>query len=770
MTDTSASAWSDAALRLLAQAGRVLHASLDLSDVLADLGTLLVPAVVDAVIVQLADPITREVTGEFAQALPDQQELLGRYLSRFAPALRPGSVLRQTIETGQPTLVAEVTESDRRAWVAAPEQLRELAAFPVSAVYTVPLIARGRVLGGIGFMMTTSGRRFGSPERLLADELASRAALAIDTVQLLELHESTEDAFRRSEQLARERLDELETVYATAPVGLCVLDADLRYRRINRRLAEINGFSPEAHLGRTVQEMIPSVADLLVPEFRRVLETGEPILNREFSGEVPSAPGEIRTWVEQVYPMRDRSGAIIGLSVVAEDITDRKRAEEALTASRRELETVLAQMPSGVVIVRAPDGHVLVANERVGEIWRQPVATDASGALTGAFEATFPDGRKVDDRMWPLARALFDGETVNGEELRIVRGDGTAAWLLVSAAPVRIGGETVAAVVTFEDITHIREAARRLREANRLEAVGRLAGGLAHDFNNQLQTVAGFAELVRRDPGLTDRSRSDLSEIIHTAGQMAELTRQLLAFSRKQVLAPETLDLNAVIAEAEPILGRLIGSAAELVIEARPEPCWVRVDRAQLFQVLITLATNARDAMKRGGRLTLATSVRRLDEPLVRGAVRLDPGSYVHLSVADSGRGLGPEQLRYIFEPFFGTGEEGREGGLGLAAVQGVVLQSGGQIWAESSPGRAPASPSHCRKRRPPRSRPAPPRTPRPRRRWPAGVSSSSKTKTWSGRSSLARSSSMDTRSSRHRTGEKRCPASPSSRAPSTCW
>ncbi|MBA3259282.1 MAG: response regulator, partial [Gemmatimonadales bacterium] len=213
------------------------------------------------------------------------------------------------------------------------------------------------------------------------------------------------------------------------------------------------------------------------------------------------------------------------------------------------------------------------------------------------------------------------------------------------------------------------------------------AGGIAHDFNNQLQGVSGFANFVAQDRGLGVSARRDLEEIQKATERMAGLTRQLLAFSRQQVLQPETLDLNAAVADGQSLLQRLIGTNIEMVLELLPQPLWVRADRAQLLQVVMNLAINARDAMPDGGRLTLRTAVHEVSghEPMsAEGTTQ--PGRYAQLAVIDAGVGIPPADLPHIFEPFFTTKEIGQGTGLGLATVYGIVSQSHGYIWVESEP------------------------------------------------------------------------------------
>jgi signal transduction histidine kinase/CheY-like chemotaxis protein len=234
----------------------------------------------------------------------------------------------------------------------------------------------------------------------------------------------------------------------------------------------------------------------------------------------------------------------------------------------------------------------------------------------------------------------------------------------------------------------LKRTQERLVQSQRLEAVGRLAGGVAHDFNNLLGVIIGHAELARRAAAEDPAVRARLDEVLAAAQRAAQLTRQLLAFSRRQVLEPRVLDLNAEVAELEPMLHRLIGDDVTLVLRLSPALGRVRADPGQIGQVLLSLASNARDAMPDGGTLTIETHDVELDEAYAREHVPLVPGSYVEIRVSDEGCGMDASVREHLFEPFFTTKPEGGGPGLGLSTVYGIVKQSGGYVWVESAPGR----------------------------------------------------------------------------------
>ena len=272
-------------------------------------------------------------------------------------------------------------------------------------------------------------------------------------------------------------------------------------------------------------------------------------------------------------------------------------------------------------------------------------------------------------------------------EFQGVRRDGTLIWVetLMSVTSWRHG---TALLATFVDVTERKRLEDHLRQSQKMEAIGRLAGGVAHDFNNLLTVISGRAQIELLRPELSGPSRRNIDLIAEAASRASTLTKQLLAFSRKQVLQPRVLDVDIVVAGMEPLLRRLIGEDIDLVTATEPGLGRVRADPGQLEQVVLNLAVNARDAMPRGGRLTVETANAELDEAYARQQADVHPGPYVILAVSDTGVGMDAETRAHLFEPFFTTKGVGEGTGLGLATVYGIVKQSGGHITAYSEVGR----------------------------------------------------------------------------------
>ncbi len=363
------------------------------------------------------------------------------------------------------------------------------------------------------------------------------------------------------------------------------------------------------------------------------------------------------------------------------------RMERKLRESELWLATTLKSIGDGVITTDSRE-RVTFMN-RVAEAltgWKQEdaVGKELTQVLTILQEETRASAEN------PVTKALQEGQVVAlAMDTVLVSSDGKEIPIADTAAPiVDDKGNLAGAVLVFRDITEHKRVEERLRESHKMEAVGRLAGGVAHEFNNLLMVIRGYSELLLQRSSANDLVHTNAEEIRKAADRAASLTRQLLAFSRKQVLQPKVLDLNAVVTEVEKILRRLIGEDIELVTALEPALGCVKADPGQIEQIILNLAVNARDAMPRGGRLTLETSNVELEEDFARQHSSVASGPHVLLAVSDTGTGMDAETRSHIFEPFFTTKGWDKGTGLGLATIHGIVKQSGGIIWVESAPGR----------------------------------------------------------------------------------
>ncbi|MEE9230973.1 MAG: PAS domain S-box protein [Acidobacteriota bacterium] len=376
-------------------------------------------------------------------------------------------------------------------------------------------------------------------------------------------------------------------------------------------------------------------------------------------------------------------GEIDFFSTISRDISEFKRSEEKLLESERRYRTLVETIPHGIEDIDTT-GIITFANsalhkmhdfdegELIGTSILDLVATDPERKGLREFLAMSPAEQ-------PPPSTYF-GKKIT-KKGRII--DVQVAWDYRRDEHGRVAGFT--SVIT--DITGRKRLEEQLRQAQKLEAIGRLAGGVAHDFNNMLTAIMGNAELLLSDLHLADLQRKEVQEIRKAARRAASLTQQLLAFSRRQMLTPRVLDLNASVAEMEKMLRRVIGEDVELITELESALGSVKADPGQIGQVIINLALNARDAMPEGGELRIETANADVDEAAAHLQDGMVPGRYVMLVVSDTGRGMDLETREKIFEPFFTTKDTGAGTGLGLSTVYGIVKQSDGFIFVYSEPG-----------------------------------------------------------------------------------
>ncbi len=388
-------------------------------------------------------------------------------------------------------------------------------------------------------------------------------------------------------------------------------------------------------------------------------------------------------WVEALgLAITDENGNPIGLRGVTVDFSERKRATEALQEAEEKYRSIFENAVEGI-FQAAPDGTYLAVNPAMAHIlgYESPEQFVKERICFNASNYVDPNTRGE------LRGMLEQRDTIEGYECEVFKRDGTRISTIQNVRAVRdSNGNLVWYEGSIEDVTNRTMLEEQLRQSQKLEAVGMLAGGIAHDFNNLLTVIAGYCDLSLSSLREADPLYRNLHEISKASTRAATLTRQLLAFSRKQVLQPRVIDLNEVVAEMEQLLKRLIGEDIQFrAIPGKPLGS-VRADPGQIEQVIMNLAVNSRDAMPNGGQLTIETANVFLDEEHARRHVSVVPGNYVMLAVTDSGHGMDAATQSRIFEPFFTTKEQGKGTGLGLSTVYGIVKQSGGSIWAYSEP------------------------------------------------------------------------------------
>ncbi|MDB5050329.1 MAG: domain S-box protein [Fibrobacteres bacterium] len=419
----------------------------------------------------------------------------------------------------------------------------------------------------------------------------------------------------------------------------------------------------------------------------------------KFQGYCPSVTGKPKWWDVIITPILNPSWEPERLLAVCRDITEHKRFEESLRRSKDQLEAILRAISDSVVVADS-GGRVVFANDAAARMLgmdsAQKILETSLEDLAAALSARDESGSPV---CWPSLTAAFAPETepVAGKVLRVgnKRGAGER-WLVASSAAIRDGeGRIQLLIASAYDFTERKlaeEALHRsedhLRQSQKMEAVGRLASGVAHDFNNLLTAINGYSEMAMKSLRENDPLQATVGEIRRAGERAASLTRQLLTFSRRQVLESRVLDLNQVVAEIRQMLGRLIGEDIQLVTVGDMPLAKINADSGQMEQVILNLALNARDAMPTGGRLTIETANIRLEKGQDMTFFPIDPGRYVRLTVADTGFGMSEEVKTHLFEPFFTTKPPGQGTGLGLSTVYGIVKTAGGNISVTSEPGK----------------------------------------------------------------------------------
>jgi PAS domain S-box-containing protein len=519
--------------------------------------------------------------------------------------------------------------------------------------------------------------------RVSVEVSGSLVRLGEESAALIILHDVTErergaDAVRRSEARMRSVLD-------AALDAVIMMDEQGRVVSWNVRAEALFGWARDEAVGRMLAELIipPRYREAHTRGLKRFLSTGEgPVIGRRIELTALRRDGS-EFPVELTVTALWEAGAFFFSAFVA-DITDRKRAEAALREAEQRLQHVVSSSPAVLYSLKV-DGEMLVPTWVSDNIERLIgyTAAEVAGPEWWA-ERLHPEDRET--VMGQIPALLSEGHVAR--EYRFRHKDGAFRWVRDEQVLVQdaAGGREI--VGSWSDVTEKRSLEAQLLQSQKIDSMGRLAGGVAHDFNNLLGVISGYGELLRKRVTADPRLSKYVEDILKAAERAAGLTRQLLAFSRKQVLQPRILDLNEVVGETERMLRRLIGEDVQLMTVFDEHLGSVRVDPGQIDQILMNLAVNARDAMPRGGRLTIETSNVLVDKAYSRQHPGADPGPYVMLSVSDTGQGMTAEVRARAFEPFFTTKEPGKGTGLGLATVHGIVKQSGGHVWLYSEPGK----------------------------------------------------------------------------------
>jgi two-component system, cell cycle sensor histidine kinase and response regulator CckA len=481
-------------------------------------------------------------------------------------------------------------------------------------------------------------------------------------------------ARRRAERALRDSEARYRRIVETANEGIWMTDASWRTQYVNRVMADMMGYRTEEMLGRTLLSFVfeddrDGFQDVIGPLKEGVREQEELRLRRKGGAEI---------WVTaSTAQILDEHGAVEGLLAMCTDVTARRRA----AAERARLNSAVEQAAEAIMMTKR-DGTIVYVNPS----WQRLTgysSTEVLGRTPRLLHADVQNPR-VYEELW---ETILDGRVWRGEITNRHKTGALYTWE-ETITPVRDDSGRMTEFIAFgQDTSPRRDLEARLRQSQKMEAVGRLAGGVAHDFNNLLTVITGYSERLLAGIPENDPMRKGAEAIKRSADRAASLTQQLLAFSRRQIMAAKVLDLNHVVSNMNKLLQRLIGEDIELVTRPAPDLGRIKADPNQVEQVIMNLAVNSRDAMPQGGTLTIETSNVLLDKAFASRYLGLQPGPYVVLTVIDTGCGMDQETQSHLFEPFFTTKEQGKGTGLGLSTTYGIVKQSGGYIWAESQVG-----------------------------------------------------------------------------------
>jgi PAS domain S-box-containing protein len=493
-----------------------------------------------------------------------------------------------------------------------------------------------------------------------------------------ESRSATAQAIASNQKLRRSE-ERFAKIFQSSPIGIGISSVvSDQFVEVNEAFLQTLGYRRDEVVGRTARELNlwerPDEPRLISETFRTQRQL------RNLESRLRTRSGALRDALISIELIE--LGDELCLLAMINDITERKRAEAALRESE-ERYRLIAENTNELIALFDADWRYVYASPS----YRQMLGYDPAAVIgTAAPDYIHPDDLAS---LVGLRFRLTPADHLQAT-LRFQHANGAWHWLEASIAQLSWQGNTYTLSVA-RDVTERRSLEQQLIQAQKMETIGRLAGGVAHDFNNLLTTIAGYADLVIDDLPPEHAARDDLEELRKATDRAANLTRQLLTFARKQKIEPRVFSLNQLIGDLRKLIGRLAGDQIERIFRLDPQLWSVRADPGQIEQVLINLIVNARDAMPHGGLLTIETSNYTIDRAYATSHIGLAPGDYVLLTVSDTGVGMSAAVLEHVFEPFFTTKELGKGTGLGLATCYGIIQQHGGAIVPNSQPGQGTA-------------------------------------------------------------------------------
>ena len=653
-------------LAFLSEASKLLSASLDERETLDALAKLAVPTLADWCGIRMADDHDWRQASVLAHTAPEKMAALLDYQQRYPVKRSSHPAVPKPSTEGRPYLITDGVDEVFQGYARDAEELRFLRSLGVRSLLVVPLVARREAIGSLSLATAESGRVFTHDDVPLAEELAARAAMALDNARLFAAERRARADAEQALAAHEEQRRWLSAILEHSSAVIYGGGTDFRYRLANRAFARLAGRSPDAMVGAAVGDVLsPEETERALKLAAEMFAQKKPI---QYEFETGFA-GDARVYITDLFPIFDEAGAAVGWGGISHDITDRKRAEARARQSQERFQKIFRAATLSISVTRLSDGRFVDANAAC-----EKLCGYTRDELLGKTGTDLGMWARAEDRARALATLAEQGY-VRGFETQLRDRAGGLHDVLMSLDRIELDGEPCILAMAH-DTTELKRLQSRLQHAHKMEALGRLAGGVAHDFNNLLTAVSGYAELAA-DALPPGAARQAVEHVRRAAGRAASLTQQLLLFGRLRPRSVTVLDLNATVTGLYAMLRRLIGEDIRLETALSPGRAPVEADPAQLEQVLLNLALNARDAMPSGGRLRIETA-----------EVTVDGAPFVCLAVEDDGLGMDAATRARIFEPFFTTKEVGKGTGLGLATVYGVVEQADGRISVDSAPGR----------------------------------------------------------------------------------